>query len=72
MGAVMNQLEFALDSASKFVVNSDASRSHIEDANYAQASVVLATSQIKRQVATAVLAQANISSEMALKLLEHK
>lgn len=72
MGAVMNQLEFALDGASGFVVNSEASRSHIEDANYAQASTVLATIQIKLQSATAVLAQANLSSEMALKLLEKK
>ena len=72
MGAVMNQLEFALDGASRFVVNSEASRSHIEDANYAQASTVLATTQIKLQAATAVLAQANLSSEMALKLLEKK
>jgi flagellin-like hook-associated protein FlgL len=72
MGAVMNQLEFALDNASKFAVNAEASRSHVEDTNYAQASVVLASSQIKLQAATAVLAQANLSSEMALKLLEHK
>ena len=72
MGAVMNQLEFALNSASNFVVNSEASRSHIEDANFAQASTVLATTQIKLQAATAVLAQANLSSEMTLKLLEKK
>lgn len=66
----MNQLEFALTSASNFVVNSEASRSHIEDTNYAKISAELASTQIKAQAATAVLAQANISSEMALKLLE--
>jgi flagellin len=70
MGAVMNQLEFALTSASNFVVNSEASRSHIEDTNYAKISAELASTQIKAQAATAVLAQANLSSEMALKLLE--
>jgi flagellin len=50
-------------------VNSKASRSQIEDADYAKASTQLAQSQIKQQAATAVLAQANLSSDMVLKLL---
>jgi flagellin len=51
-------------------MNSEASRSQIEDADYAQASTELAKTQIKQQAATAVLAQANLSSQMVLKLLE--
>jgi flagellin len=69
MGAVINRLEHVLNNLSNVVVNSKASRSQIEDADYAKASTQLAQSQIKQQAATAVLAQANLSSDMVLKLL---
>ena len=70
MGAVMNRLEYVIDNLTNVVMNSEASRSQIEDADYAQASTELARTQIMQQAATAVLAQANLSSEMVLKLLE--
>jgi flagellin len=69
MGAVMNRLEHVIDNLTNVVMNSEASRSQIEDADYAQASTELAKTQIKQQAATAVLAQANLSSQMVLKLL---
>jgi flagellin-like hook-associated protein FlgL len=71
MGAVINRLEHVLDNLSNTVVNSKASRSQIEDADYAKASTLLAQTQIKQQAATAVLAQANLSSDMVLKLLNN-
>jgi flagellin len=70
MGAVMNRLEHVINNLTNVVMNSEASRSQIEDADYAQASTELARTQIMQQAATAVLAQANLSSEMVLKLLE--
>jgi flagellin len=70
MGAVMNRLEHVIDNLTNVVMNSEASRSQIEDADYAQASTELARTQIMQQAATAVLAQANSSSQMVLKLLE--
>jgi flagellin len=70
MGAVMNRLEHVMDNLTNVVMNSEASRSQIEDADYAQASTELARTQIMKQAATAVLAQANLSSQMVLKLLE--
>jgi flagellin len=70
MGAVMNRLEHVIDNLTNVVMNSEASRSQIEDADYAQASTELARTQIMQQAATAVLAQANLSSQMILKLLE--
>ena len=70
MGAVMNRLEHVIDNLTNVVMNSEASRSQIEDADYAQASTELAKTKIKQQAATAVLAQANLSSQMVLKLLE--
>jgi flagellin len=70
MGAVMNRLEHVIDNLTNVVMNSEASRSQIEDADYAQASTELARTQIMQQAATAVLAQANTSQQSVLKLLQ--
>jgi flagellin len=69
MGAVMNRLQYAMDNLSNVSTNSSASRSQIEDADYAKASTDLAKSQIMQQAGTAVLAQANMSQQSVLKLL---
>jgi flagellin len=69
MGAVMNRLEHVVDNLTNVSMNSSASRSQIEDADYAKASTDLAKSQIMQQAATAVLAQANTSQQTVLKLL---
>ena len=69
MGAVMNRLEHVVDNLTNVSMNSSASRSQIEDADYALASTELAKSQIMQQAATAVLAQANTSQQTVLKLL---
>ena len=70
MGAVMNRLEHVIDNLTNVVMNSEASRSQIEDADYAKASTELARTQIMQQAATAVLAQANTSQQTVLKLLQ--
>lgn len=70
MGAVMNRLEQVIDNLTNVSMNSSASRSQIEDADYAQASTDLAKAQIMQQAATAVLAQANTSQQTILKLLQ--
>ena len=69
MGAAMNRLEHVVDNLTNVSMNSSASRSQIEDADYAKASTELAKSQIMQQAATAVLAQANTSQQTVLKLL---
>jgi flagellin len=69
MGAIMNRLEHVVDNLTNVSMNSAASRSQIEDADYAKASTELAKSQIMSQAATAVLAQANTSQQTVLKLL---
>jgi len=69
MGAIMNRLEHVIDNLTNVSMNSSASRSQIEDADYAKASTSLAKSQIMSQAATAVLAQANTSQQTVLKLL---
>jgi flagellin len=70
MGAVMNRLEHVIDNLTNVVMNSEASRSQIEDADYAKASTELAKAGIMQQAATAVLAQANTSQQTVLKLLQ--
>jgi flagellin len=51
-------------------INTEASRSQIEDADYAAASTELARTQIMQQAATAILAQANADQQGVLKLLQ--
>ena len=70
MGAVMNRMEHVINNLSNVTTNLSASRSQIEDADYAAASTELAKSQIMQQAATAVLAQANTSQQTVLKLLQ--
>ena len=69
MGAVMNRLDHVINNLTNVSMNMSASRSQIEDADYASASTELAKTQIMQQAATAVLAQANTSQQSVLKLL---
>ncbi len=70
MGAVMNRLEHVIDNLTNVSTNTEASRSRIEDADYAAASTELARTQIMQQAATAVLAQANTDQQTVMKLLQ--
>ena len=69
MGAVMNRLDHVINNLTNVSMNLSASRSGIEDADYAASSTELAKTQIMQQAATAVLAQANTSQQTVLKLL---
>ena len=69
-GAVINRLDFAADNLSNIVLNTEASRSRIEDADYAAETTALARTQIIQQAATAMLAQANMQTRQVLELLE--
>jgi flagellin len=70
MGAVMNRLDYIMDNLANVSMNTEASRSQIEDADYAKASTDMARTQIMQQAATAVLAQANMDQQTVLKLLQ--
>jgi flagellin len=69
-GAVINRLEHVINNLSSGSVNMTASRSQIQDADYAASSTEMAKTTIMQQAATAVLAQANASNQNVLKLLE--
>jgi flagellin-like hook-associated protein FlgL len=70
LGAVSNRLTAASDNLSNVSMNISASRSRIEDTDYAQTTTTLAKSQIIQQAATAMLAQANQQPSAVLSLLQ--
>lgn len=70
MGSTINRLTFAIDTLDNTRLNTEASRSAILDTDYAWAATELSRNQILQQAATAVLAQANVSSQMVMRLLE--
>lgn len=70
IGAMINRLTYAVDNLTNVSQYTSASRSTIQDADYAKASSELARTQIIQQAATAVLAQANTDQQTVLKLLQ--
>ena len=70
LGAYINRLEYAQDNLMNVAQNTDASRSRIEDADYAAETSELARTQIISQASTAMLAQANQSKQSVLALLQ--
>jgi flagellin len=69
LGAKVNRLTYAADNMANISMNTSASRSRIQDADYASATTELARSQIISQAATAMLAQANQAPQSVLSLL---
>jgi flagellin len=70
LGAIQNRLEHTVNNLTNIVTNTEASRSSIMDADYSKETTALAKSQILTQAATAMLAQANQSSQGVLSLLK--
>ncbi len=68
-GAMMNRLTYAADNAASVSLNSDASRSRIMDADYAQATADMAKALILDQAGSAMLSQANQQPFYVLALL---
>ena len=69
IGATVNRLAYAADNLINVSTNAAASRSRVQDTDFAKASTALARSQIVAQAATAMLAQANQSPQTVLALL---
>jgi len=70
LGAYQNRFEAAISNLENTSTNLQASRSRILDTDYAKETTNLAKSQIVQQAATAMLAQANQSSQSVLALLK--
>jgi len=69
LGAKINRMESSVDNLANIAMNTAASRSRIEDTDYAAATTELARTQIIQQAATAMLAQANQQPQAVLSLL---
>jgi flagellin len=70
LGGTINRLTYAADNLANVSQNAQASRSRIQDTDYAKTSTELARTQIIAQAATAMLAQANQSQQSVLALLK--
>ena len=69
-GATINRLEYAVDTINATVLNTQAARSQIVDADYAAETTELARTQIISQASTAMLSQANQQAQSVLALLK--
>jgi flagellin len=70
LGGLMNRFEASVSNQGTAIMNLSASRSRILDTDYAVETTNLAKAQIIQQAATAMLAQANQSSQSVLALLK--
>jgi len=69
IGSEQNKLQFTMSNLSNNIQNTEASRSSLEDADFAAEAANLAKNQILAQSATAMLAQASAISQNILRLL---
>ena len=70
LGAIENRLNHTISNLTNVVVNTEASKSRILDADFAAESTNMAKSQILQQASMAMLAQANASKQGVLSLLQ--
>jgi flagellin len=68
-GALQNRLEYTVSNLMNVAEFTTAARSRIEDADFAAESARLAKAQVLQQTGTAMLAQANSSSQLVLSLI---
>ena len=69
MGALQNRFQSAIANLQSSSENMSASRSRIQDADFAQETANLSRAQILQQASTAIVAQANQSPQSVLALL---
>ena len=70
LGAMQNRLDHTVSNLMNVSENMSAARSRINDADFATESANLAKSQVLQQAGTAMLAQANASTQNVLSLLK--
>lgn len=70
-GALSNRLDNTVSNLTNIVLNTEASQSSIQDADFAKESSALTKAQILAQASTSMLAQANASKQTILALLQN-
>ena len=69
LGAILNRLDATVSSLASTSENISAARSRVRDADFAAETANFSKNQILQQASTAMLAQANVSGQIALTLL---
>nr|AAC79723.1 flagellin FliC [endosymbiont of Riftia pachyptila] len=69
-GAVQNRFEAVISNLSNYAENLTASRSRIQDADFAAETAALTKTQILQQAGVSILSQANVVPQSALALLQ--
>lgn len=70
LGAIQNRFDSTISNLQTISQNLDASRSQIQDADFAQETANMSSANILQQAGVSVLAQANSSTQAVLKLLQ--
>ena len=70
LGAVANRIDHTIDNLSNVVINTIASKSRIEDADFADETTNMTRNSVLQQAATAMLSQANASKNVILSLIQ--
>ena len=70
LGAIQNRFTTTISNLQSSIENQSAARSRITDADFAMETANLSRNQILQQAGTAMLAQANQSTQSVLKLLQ--
>ena len=71
LGAISNRLSSSIDNNVAMITNTESSKSHILDTDFAVETTKLTRTQILQQAATSMLAQANASKQSILALLQN-
>lgn len=68
-GAIMNRLDYTLNNLQSVKTNTEASRSRIQDTDYAKEAANLSRTQVLQQAGMAMLSQSNQNSQNVMSLL---
>ena len=71
LGAISNRLSHVVDNNTAMITNTESSKSHILDTDFAVETTKLTRTQILQQAATSMLAQSNASKQSVLALLQN-
>ena len=70
LGAISNRFDHVVDNLSNVVANTEASKSRVEDADFAVETTQLTRNTVLQQAATSMVAQANSSKNTILALIQ--
>ena len=70
LGAVSNRFDHIIDNLTNVIANTEASKSRVEDADFAVETTNLTRNTVLQQAATSMVAQANASKNSILALIQ--